>query len=265
MISSPIKWQGGKARLRRTILPLLPEHTCYVEPFFGAGWIFFAKPKSKVEVIADVNAELIQFYQVVKDDLGGFLRQFDWTLYSREEFIRVMNRRHLERDPLTRAYDFYYRVQSHFGGKYNNSLDWGYGRGKPAFDFSAIHARIEAAHKRLCGVYIENRPFHDVIPRYDGPNTFYYCDPPYFGLTGYHQHPFTKEDHLRLCDTLSNVKGKWLLSINDHPDVRRWYTDFPMKSVDVRYSIGRQKTGRKSGELLIHNYALPENREVTAP
>ena len=54
MLKSPIKWQGGKARLRRIILPLIPEHTCYVEPFFGAGWVFFAKPKSKAEVIADV-------------------------------------------------------------------------------------------------------------------------------------------------------------------------------------------------------------------
>jgi DNA adenine methylase len=261
MVPSPIKWQGGKARLRRIILPRIPEHICYVEPFFGAGWVFFAKPKSKVEVIADVNTELMNFFSVVKSDVEGFLQQFDWTLYSREEFVHIMERRGLERDPLTRAYDFFYRIQSHFGGKYNNAIDWGYGRGKPAFDFGGIRPRMELAHERLRGVYIENRPFHDVIPRFDGPDTFFYCDPPYFDLTGYHQHPFTKEDHLRLRDTLASVQGKWLLSINDHPEVRHWYADFPMDAVDVLYSISRQKSGRKCGELLISNYALPTNHE----
>ena len=263
MLPSPIKWQGGKSRLRRVILPLIPEHTCYVEPFFGAGWVFFSKPKSNVEVIADVNTELIHFFHVVKSDWEGFLRQFDWTLYAREEFVRVMDRRHTERDPLLRAYDFYFRVQSHFGGKYNDSYDWGYGRGKPAFDFSAIRSRIAAAHERLCGVYIENRPFHDVIPRYDGPDTFFYCDPPYFGLTGYHQHPFTREDHLRLRDTLASVQGKWLLSINDQSEVRQWYADFHIEPIDVLYSISRQKTGKKSGELLIRNYSLDVKEEVS--
>ena len=256
MLKSPIKWQGGKARLRRVILPLIPEHTCYVEPFFGAGWVFFAKPKSKAEVIADVNAELVNFYEVLKNDLERFLHQFDWTLYSREEFVRIMDRRATERDPLLRAYDFYYRVQSHFGGKYDDSYDWGYGKTKPAFDFSAIRPRIEAAHKRLCGVYIENRPFDDVIPRYDGPETFFYCDPPYYKLTGYHQHPFMREDHLKLRDILAGVQGKWLLSINDHPEVRDWYADFQIEPIDVQYTISRQKTGKKSGELLIRNYTL---------
>ncbi|MHB1954417.1 MAG: DNA adenine methylase, partial [Sulfobacillus sp.] len=91
---------------------------------------------------------------------------------------------------------------------------------------------------------------------------FFYCDPPYYNLTGYHQHPFTREDHLRLRDTLASVKGKWLLSINDHPDVRDWYADFPIEPIDVHYTISRQKTGKKSGELLIRNYALDQEVQV---
>ena len=54
MLNSPIKWVGGKSRLRKPILAMLPAHTCYVEPFAGAAWVLFAKPPSDVEVMAAI-------------------------------------------------------------------------------------------------------------------------------------------------------------------------------------------------------------------
>lgn len=58
MINSPIKWVGGKSRLRKFIIPLIPAHTCYVEVFGGAGWVLFGKQPSQVEVLNAIQAKL---------------------------------------------------------------------------------------------------------------------------------------------------------------------------------------------------------------
>ena len=53
---SPFKWVGGKLRLRKTIVAMLPPHQCYVEVFGGAAWVLFAKPISKVEILYDLRS-----------------------------------------------------------------------------------------------------------------------------------------------------------------------------------------------------------------
>ncbi|MXX53507.1 MAG: DNA adenine methylase, partial [Dehalococcoidia bacterium] len=55
MINSPFKWVGGKSRLRKAIIPLIPPHRCYVEPFSGAAWVLFGKPPSPIEVLNDID------------------------------------------------------------------------------------------------------------------------------------------------------------------------------------------------------------------
>lgn len=71
-----VPWIGGKRRLAKHILPLFPEHTCYVEPFCGAAALYFLKEPAKVEVINDVNGELVNLYRVVRHHLEEFVRQF---------------------------------------------------------------------------------------------------------------------------------------------------------------------------------------------
>jgi DNA adenine methylase len=81
-----IPWMGGKRRLSKYILPIIPEHTCYVEPFAGAAAILFLKAPSKVEVINDINLDLITLYRVVQNHLEEFIRQYKWSLTSRKMF-----------------------------------------------------------------------------------------------------------------------------------------------------------------------------------
>lgn len=254
MQKSPIRWQGGKSRLRKEIIRRFPPHVCYAEVFGGGGWVLFGKERSKVEVFADINSELVNFYRVIQEDWEALAKRFEWALYSRAEFQRIMKRRNEERDPVTRAYDFYYRVYSHFGGKYNDCDDWGYCRTKPATDLSKVREKFKQTHERLTGVYIENRPFEEVIRRYDSPDTFFYADPPYLGLSGY-MYKFTEAHHVKLRDLLHGAKGKFMLSINDHPLVREWYALFHMEEIETRYSVSKQTSGRRPAkELMICNY-----------
>lgn len=84
-----VPWIGGKRRLAKYILPLFPEHTCYVEPFCGGAALFFLKKPGKVEVINDINGDLMNLYRVVKHHPDEFLRQFEWSLVGREEYDRL--------------------------------------------------------------------------------------------------------------------------------------------------------------------------------
>ena len=74
-----VRWIGGKRRLAPHILPLFPEHGCYVEPFCGAAALFFLKTPSKVEVLNDVNGDLVRLYRVVQHHLDEFIRHFRWA------------------------------------------------------------------------------------------------------------------------------------------------------------------------------------------
>src|SRR4051794_21454863 len=83
MLNSPIKWVGGKSRLRKQIISLLPPHTCYVELFAGAAWVLFGKPPSNVEVLNDIDQDLVNFFRVVKEKPEELIASFDWELVSR--------------------------------------------------------------------------------------------------------------------------------------------------------------------------------------
>jgi DNA adenine methylase len=254
-VNSPIRWMGGKFRLRKTIINLLPKHVCYCEPFGGAGWILFEKAPSKVEVYNDINSELVNFFTVVRDNPEQFIRAFDYLLISREIFEKYKMLNLSGTSKINRAVRFYYLLHFSFGALMDNFLI--NPLGSPSKALENIDKVIRQVRERLVHTIIENRDFEKLINSYDRKETIFYCDPPYYGLTDYTSQgskPFNKEDHKRLRDCLSKIKGKFLLSINDHPEIRDLYSGFNIKSVDIRYSICRSDKSTLSQELLISNY-----------
>jgi DNA adenine methylase len=78
MVRSPIKWVGGKSKLRKQIIEYLPPqgmYTCYVEVFGGAGWVLFGKEPSPVEVLNDIDEELIHFYRILRNRTDDLVNQ----------------------------------------------------------------------------------------------------------------------------------------------------------------------------------------------
>jgi DNA adenine methylase len=106
----------------------------------------------------------------------------------------------------------------------------------------------------LNGVYIENKPYDKIIERYDRPHTFFYIDHPYHGCENdYGKGLFSREDFSRLRGILDKVKGKFILSLNDVPEIRSLFKGFNIESVNTVYNVsGAKKT--KAKELLIMNY-----------
>ena len=90
LLKTPISYYGGKQNMLKHILTLVPEHKIYIEPFFGGGSLFWAKEPAKCEVINDVNMNLVNFYQVLKNNGAALEMKIKETLHSRETYKKAM-------------------------------------------------------------------------------------------------------------------------------------------------------------------------------
>lgn len=232
-------WPGGKTRLLKHILPLLSDnpHRTYVEPFAGGAAVLFNREPAKVEVINDAHRELITLYRVVANHLDEFVRQFRWMLSSREEFERF---KRLPPDTLTdiqRAVRFFYLQKLAFGGKVS-SQNFGTSATTPKrINLLRLEEELSAAHLRLAGCVIECLPWDACIARYDTPETLFFLDPPYWQTEGYGR-DFPWTEYERMAEVMATLKGRAVLTINDHPDIRAVFDRFPARTVGITYTIG---------------------------
>lgn len=253
---SPLAWVGGKSKLTSTIIPLIPNHTCYAEVFAGAAWVLFRKDPSKVEVINDINGDLICLYRVIQHHLEEFVRYFKWSLVSREEFDRLQRVDETTLTDIQRAARFYYLVKNAFGAKIVGQCFGVANTSKPRLNLLRLEEDLSEAHLRLSRVTIENLPYDQLIKRYDSPGTFLYIDPPYWDCENdYGKGLFNKTDFERLQHVLKDTQGQWLISINNVPQIRQLFDGYHFKEVQTKYSINQQ-SNKPVTELLIANYKL---------
>lgn len=251
-MNSPFAYIGGKPRLSKQIISEIPDHKTYCEVFSGAAWVFFRKKPSAVEVLNDLDSDLIAFYRVVQAHLEEFLKQFKWLLTSREWFEDWKSQ--LDSRGLTdiqKAARYYYVQRQAFGGRVRGRTYGVQPDRKPRINLVRMEEEMSAVHLRLAQVWIENLSWQQLIPRYDRLDAFFYCDPPYFECPDY-KHNLVLEDYVAMAEILSQIKGKFLLSINDHPEMRKVFKGFRRRSVSLIYSVGTKPT--KAKELLIQNY-----------
>ena len=247
-------WIGGKSQLARRIIESIPEHKCYCEVFAGAAWVMFKKPPSEVEIINDLNGDVVNLYRVIQNHLEEFIRQFKFQLISREEWNRLNAVPPNTLTDIQRAAQFYYLQRLSFGGKVAGRSYGTATTNKPRLNLLRMEEDLSDAHLRLSQVWIENLNFDGCIQRHDREHTLFYLDPPYHGVEHYYgKELFSREDFQRLAQTLSTIKGKFLLSINDVAEIREIFAAFGQEKVDVTYSCGNGNRPR-AGELLIRNY-----------
>ena len=252
-MKSPLAYIGGKSKLSKTIIKMIPDHQAYCEVFAGAGWVFFGKEPSKYETINDLDSDLVIFYRVLQNHLEEFLKQFKWLLSSREWFEDWKRQR--EAGGLTdiqRAARYYYLQRLAFGGQVRNRT-FGVGQMRlPKINLLRLEEELSAVHIRLSRVVIENLPWQEFLTRYGRPQTFFYLDPPYWKAPVY-RHNLELEDYREMAIVLAEIKGKFILSINDLPEMRETFRKFNIKPVTLKYSIA-EKTTTVGKELLVSNF-----------
>lgn len=248
-----VPWIGGKRRLAKLILPLYPPHDCYVEPFAGGAALYFMKAPSGVEVLNDINGELINLYRVVKHHLEELVRQFKWSLISRQMFDWLKD---TPPEPLTdiqRAARFYYLQKMAFGGKVTGQTFGTATTSPPRLNLLRLEEELSAAHLRLARTYIEHLAWADCICRYDREHTLFYLDPPYWSTEGYGVE-FGLEQYDQMASLAKSIKGKMLISVNDIPEMRAAFDGLNIERTEVTYTVGGAGKSKPSGELIIRNW-----------
>lgn len=246
-------WRGGKRALARTIAARIEaiEHTRYVEPFVGMGGVFFRRPsRPKLEVINDISADVVNLFRILQRHYQQFLDQLRFQTYSRAEFERL---KATDPDLLTdleRAARFLYVQVTSFGGM---GSQFGVDYARPRWNLTRIVPLLEDVHDRLSGVLIERLPYAECIRRYDSrPGTLFYCDPPYWGCTDdYGKGLFSEADFERLRDLSEGLQGRFILSLNDTPEVRELFDRFQLEEVQLNYRLSGRVTPAR--ELIISN------------
>ncbi len=262
-MKTPITYYGGKISMINDILPLIPKHTIYVEPFVGGGAIFWSKSPSKVEVLNDYNDMVVNFYRVLKHDFKKLRTYIKETTYARMTYKYALSIYHVPHlyTPIQRAWAFWVLTSQGFSSQIGS---WSYGlipKKTKAFYNKKLTFGEELAN-RIENVQIECNDALKVIASRDTADTFNYIDPPYVGANQGHYGGYTEIHFEALLQVLSNIKGKFLLSSYDSPLLEQyttqnnWHTKRFIKSVVANKTKG--KRGKKV-EVLTANYELPND------
>jgi len=219
-LHSPVIWYGGKNKMAKHILPLLPPHRIYVEPFGGGANVLLQKEPSPVEVYNDIHKGLYSLFYVLRDkDLTIELqRLLTLTMYSRNEFEACRDWQN-ETDILQKAYKFFVINRQSFGGT-NHS--WGRIINTSAKGMASTNSKwlgiidsLPQLHERWQRVQVDSLDFKKCIKDYDTPDTLFYLDPPYVLETrskDKYKHDLVVEDHEELIDLILSSKGKFVIS-----------------------------------------------------
>jgi DNA adenine methylase len=247
---------GGKRNLARQLVALIAAipHATYVEPFVGMGGVFLRRQyRAPGEIINDISSDVVTLFRILQRHYQALMDVLKWQIASRAEWERLMQ---VPPDTLTdleRAARFLYVQRLGFGGKVDGRTFGTHVRMPSRFDVTKLAGMLEDVHERLCGVTIERLHYADCITRYDRPDTLFFLDPPYYECEDYYgPGVFSRADFERLAHILGALKGRFIMTINDRPDVRHIFGAFDQQPVEVRYTLAADAARRASfGELII--------------
>lgn len=236
---------GGKSKLKKRIVDEFPsnyEDLIYVEPFIGAGHVYFYKEPSVKEVINDIDKDVVDMFKGMKKYSGEKISNDIRGTYNKKMFKEIIEAK--PTSPYNKFLQLFLRYKLSFF-----KLGRTYGS-KPVVNpnFGSMY------NDRMRTTTILNKDFKYLIKKYDSPNTLFYLDPPYEintkGMYTYDNVPIKD-----VYDALKNIKGYFILSYNDSKEAKELFKNYTIKKVKTKYSaglIGGQT--REITELIIKNY-----------
>ncbi|MGN0519949.1 MAG: DNA adenine methylase [Candidatus Fimenecus sp.] len=292
-IKTPVSRVGNKTAILNILYALFPlEYGRFIDVFGGSGSVLLGNPEiCSFEVYNDFDRNLANLFRCMKERTMAVIRELGFChLNSREDFIAI--RRFFENEQFYDKYlteelrltelmfpppeakdlkeirtritqDYDVRRAAMFlkllRFSYSSS---GKSYASQPFDIRKLFGLIQELQDRMANVVVENQNFETLIKHYDRPDAFFYLDPPYFSTEDMYEVGFGWDDHVRLRDTLKNIKGKFLLSYNDCTKIRELYNGFSMFDFSRVHSMAqRYEAGKEFKEMLIGNYDLYEREK----
>jgi len=258
--ASVFPYPGGKTYHAKHIIPLLPKHHRYVEPFAGSASVLVQKPESYIEVVNDLDRDIVQFFRTLReqpDELAEFLQHVPFARDVHERWTGEFFDGCRPDGPIKRAGRWFFLRYSSYGAKANRPSGFKpSGKRSEPRSFRGAVDRLSQLADRFAEVTIECQDYQQVVERYDGSETVFYCDPPYLG----NEHYYNAEgfDHGRLAEVLADTDSRWIVSygetVPDAFDRDRW----PVETFGAYYSLeGGKAGGRKpTTERLISNFEV---------
>ena len=250
-------WLGGKTRLAKLLsdrFAAIP-HGIYAEPFVGLGAAFFGRrQRPRVEVVNDVNGEITNLFRVARAHPRALIDEIRAHPFGRDEFFHLLRADPAYMTDVQRAARFVYLQRVRFGGKPRDTSFPATKGSAKALSHRALRRRFMALSRRLAQVTIENMPYEEFIPRYDTAKTLFYLDPPYWGSERKYGPGFSRDDFGALAVLLAQIRGRFILSINDVPEIREIFGRFEIDTIEVRYTI-HHSANKSASELLVSNTA----------
>ena len=244
-----IRYHGGKFRLASWIIPQMPEHICYVEPFGGAAGVLLQKPRSYAEVYNDLDGEVVNLFRVLRDpEMNQRLRDAcALTPYSRDEFCAA---REVVTESVERARRMVVRACMGFGSASGIGGNSGFRSDSKRKYATAAHLwerypeNLSAVCQRLQGVIIENKDALAVMRAHDAKTTLHYIDPPYVPETRvqgnrYYNHEMTVEGHEQLLAVARTMTGMVMISGYDTDVYNDMLVGWQKMEKSSRISAGR--------------------------
>ncbi len=273
MRGSCIRRPGGKGDLADKLVPLFPNAELYVEPFFGAGSIFYAIPDNTYPRMAinDLDKQIVTFFRVLRDRTEEFIRVCELTPYARDEFIAALE--HSD-DELEEARRVWIRSRQGFAGQATAPGNWGrsdqktWNPGSAETKFRLFREYAE----RLRTVAIDNVDAVEFIQKWTFEDTFIYCDPPYVTASRkseHYEHEMTDADHRKLAEVLhAAVEAGAKVGISGYPNElydSELYKGWRRVEFDVKFTGSQKKDDNpRRTEVFWMSYPESEQRRYQA-
>jgi DNA adenine methylase len=248
-------WLGGKRNLARRICALIDadDHVTYAEPFVGMGGIFLRRTsRPRAEVINDAQRDVYNLFRILQEHYVAFLDLLRFQITTQANFNRLVGVDPETLTDLQRAARFLYLQRCAFGGKVSGR-NFGLAVERPGrFNLTTLESDLEALHSRLSGVTVTCLDFAEFIRRVDHKGALFYLDPPYWGCEGdYGKALFGRARFEEMAELLGRLKGRFILSLNDVPEVREIFGRFSIEEVTTTYTIASKGAQPERKELLI--------------
>jgi len=248
----PLSYIGGKRALAREIIAIFPKHTTYVEAFAGGAQVLFHKEPSPVEVLNDLDGEIVNLFRVCQLHYEELIRYLRFMVVSRKwhDLLKATDPSTLT--DIQRAARHLYLLKNSYASLVLRLNYKCHVVQPPGFNPERVPQLIEEAHKRLARVQIECLPYEKILQHFDRPQTLFYLDPPYYARKLY-RYNLTHEDFVKMAGRLAGIEGKFVLSLNDTPEVREIFHRFKVKGIELPYTA-QKIAGKRFKEVFITNF-----------